>query len=358
MTGQIKAISLFSGAGGMDIGFRRAGVNVIWANDFEKNACESYHKNIGGDIICSSILDVDYKSLPDCDLVFGGPPCQGFSIAGKMDVNDPRNKLIFAFQNVVEAKRPRYFVMENVAALGRLAKFAELREKLLSKYHALGYNTRYAVLDSSDYATPQKRERMILIGTLDTADKIQFPQKCSKKITAREALYGLDEPGTGNNLGVCKAKITLAQSPILRKSPYAGMIFNGMGRPIDLERPAQTLPASMGGNKTPIIDTLLQKNPNANNWLKEWHDFLLKEEAFDAYSITVPKNLRRITVREAARLQGFPDEYIFYGSQCHQYRQIGNSVPPPFAYHVAKAVLDSFRGISYSVPGEQILLAL
>ncbi len=292
------------------------------------------------------MLDIDYSTLPDCDLVFGGPPCQGFSVAGKMDKNDPRSDLIFAFQDVVETKRPRYFVMENVAALAKLEKFADVRERLLSKYHDMGYNTRYMVLDSSDYDTPQKRERMILIGTTDTLDRIQFPEKSDRIITAREALQGLDPPGDGNNQGVCKAKITVASYPVLRKSPYAGMIFNGMGRPINLDRPSQTLPASMGGNKTPIIDEKLLQDAEAEDWLKNWHEFLMSGQPFDAYSITVPPHLRRITVSEAARLQGFPDNYEFCGSQSHKYKQIGNSVPPPFAYHIAMSVVHSFEGNS------------
>lgn len=341
----IKAISLFSGAGGMDIGFLRAGVNIVWANDFEKNACDTYRKNIGDHIVCGSILDIDYSTLPNCDLVFGGPPCQGFSVAGKMDANDPRSKLIFAFQNVVAAKCPKFFVMENVAALAKLDKFAAVRERLFGKYREMGYHIQYKVLDSSDYDTPQKRERMILIGTTESMDRIQFPIKCNHHITAREALTGMDAPGIGNNQGICKARITVAQHPVLRKSPYAGMLFNGLGRPIDLERPSQTLPASMGGNKTPIIDTLLLRNPQSDNWLETWHKFVMQKKDFDAYSIIVPEQFRRITVSEAARLQGFPDNYEFCGSQCHKFKQIGNSVPPPFAYHVAQAVLKSMQGI-------------
>lgn len=352
---KIRAISLFSGAGGMDLGFIRAGVDIVWANDFEKNACETYRQNIGGHIFCGSILDVDYASLPNCDLIFGGPPCQGFSVAGKMDFNDPRSKLIFAFQNVVEAKRPTYFVMENVAALARLDKFSSIREKLISQYDALGYSTRFEILNSCDYETPQKRERMILIGTLNSIATIQFPKRCSKIITAREALKSLDAPGVGNNQGLCKAKITVAQSPILRKSPYAGMIFNGMGRPIDLDRPSQTLPASMGGNKTPIVDEWLLRDPAAENWIRKWHNFLMTHEKFDAYSINVPSHLRRITVSEAAKLQGFPDGYQFMGSQCHKYKQIGNSVPPPFAYHIAIAVVASLCGAKVPQEGQMLL---
>ena len=352
---KVKAISLFSGAGGMDLGFLRAGVEIVWANDFDKYACETYRANIGTHIICGSILDIDYNSLPDCDLVFGGPPCQGFSVAGKMDINDPRSKLIFAFQDIVATKRPRYFVMENVAALAKLEKFAEVRKRLFDKYTEMGYNFRYMVLNSSDFETPQKRERMILIGTTDPFEQIQFPTKCTRVITAREAWKGLARPGTGNNQGICKARITVAAFPVLRKSPYAGMIFNGMGRPINLDQPAQTLPASMGGNKTPIIDDSLLADPNANDWLKEWHAFIQTGRKFDAYSIEVPPQLRRITVSEAARLQGFPDGYVFYGSQCHKYKQIGNSVPPPFAYHVATAVLNSMAGITPPPPRQPLL---
>ena len=354
---KIRAISLFSGAGGMDLGFIRAGIEVVWANDFDKNACDTYKANIGSHITCCSILDIDYSTLPDCDLIFGGPPCQGFSVAGKMDANDPRSQLIFAFQDVVACKKPTYFVMENVAALARLEKFAPIREKLISRYDALGYKTRFMVLDSIDYETPQKRERMILIGTMHSPSDIQFPLKCKNIITAREALLSLDPPGVGNNQGVCNAKITVAQTPILRKSPYAGMIFNGMGRPINLDRPSQTLPASMGGNKTPIVDDLLLRNPKADNWLEHWHKFLMSGEKFNAYDIEVPRNLRRITVSEAARLQGFPDNFRFMGSQCHKFKQIGNSVPPPFAYHVATAVVASIKGISIPQDG-QMLLAL
>ena len=121
---KIRAISLFSGAGGMDLGFTRAGVDVVWANDFNAAACETYRLNFGEEIHHGSLIDFDYTALPDCDLVFGGPPCQGFSVAGKMNPDDPRSKLVFEFQKVVDAKRPQFFVMENVAALGRLAKFA------------------------------------------------------------------------------------------------------------------------------------------------------------------------------------------------------------------------------------------
>lgn len=340
MKKRIRAISLFSGAGGMDLGFRKAGVEVVWANDFNKAACETYRANFGEEIHEGSLMDFDYATLPDCDLVFGGPPCQGFSVAGKMDPKDPRSKLVFEFQRVVAAKRPRYFVMENVAALGRLEKFASVRKRLLDGYRRMGYRVRFEVLDSQYYSTPQRRERLIMIGTTDAVKEIKFPSPGKTLIAAREILSKLDEPGTGNNQGVCEARITLAKKPVLRISAYAGMLFNGLGRPIDLSRPCQTLPASMGGNKTPIIDTRLLKDATATDWLKTVHAKAAK--GTDMGKVKVPRFMRRITVSEAAALQGFPKEFEFCGSRCDKYKQIGNSVPPPLAYAVAKAVVKSF----------------
>lgn len=340
MKREIRAISLFSGAGGMDLGFRKAGFEVVWANDFNKAACDTYRANFGDEIREGSLMDFDYEKLPDCDLVFGGPPCQGFSVAGKMDPHDPRSKLVFEFQKVVAAKRPRYFVMENVAALARLDKFEIVRKRLLAGYERLGYSVAFRVLDSQYYSTPQRRERLIMIGTTDDVGNIRFPRRQGKLIRARDVLEEFDDAGVGNNQDVCDAHITLAKHPVLRNSAYAGMLFNGLGRPIDLERPCQTLPASMGGNKTPFIDTRLLRDPHADSWLEQIHGQALDGKW--ARTRRVPAFLRRITVNEAAALQGFPRGFCFCGSRCDRYKQIGNSVPPPFAYHIARAVMRSF----------------
>ena len=342
MKRKIRAVSLFCGAGGLDLGFKNAGFDIVWANDFNRAACDTHERNFPGtEVHCGSITDFDYEhEIPDCELVFGGPPCQGFSVAGKMDPNDPRSKLVFEFQNVVAAKRPRYFVMENVAALARLEKFQSVRRALLVRYQELGYRVEYRVLNSQLYNTPQRRERMIMIGTLDEDGEIPFPRQRCNLVTARQILQAFPPAGQGCNQGVCAARITMAVHPILRASPYAGMLFNGLGRPIDLDRPCQTLPASMGGNKTPFIDTRRLENPNATDWLRETHQKLLDGVA--SANFAVPEYFRRITVSEAAALQGFPMNFVFCGSQCDQYKQIGNSVPPPFAECIAKAIMRRF----------------
>jgi len=342
MKSRVRAVSLFSGAGGMDLGFAKAGFEIVWANDFNKAACETHALNFKDtEVHCGSIMDFDYRrDIPDCDLVFGGPPCQGFSVAGKMDPDDPRSKLVFEFQKVVAAKRPRYFVMENVAALGCLGKFAAVRNALLEEYARLGYQVECRVLNSQEYGTPQRRERMIMIGTLDRPERMPFPKPSKRRIAARSVLARLDPPGQGNNQGVCTARITMAVRPVMRVSPYAGMMFNGLGRPIDLDRPCQTLPASMGGNKTPFIDTRRLADPNAPDWLVATHAALAA--GANPAQFAVPTYFRRITVSEAAALQGFPSKFVFCGSQCDKYRQIGNSVPPPFAERIAKSVMERF----------------
>ena len=207
----------------------------------------------------------------------------------------------------------------------------------------MGYAVRFEILDSQHYNTPQRRERLIMVGTLCGMDAIRFPKKSRRVVTAREVLAGFDEPGIGNNQGVCDARITTAKSPVLRASPYAGMLFNGMGRPIDPSRPCQTLPASMGGNQTPIIDVRLLKDPTATDSLKTLHAKAVKGRNISG--VKVPTFLRRITLSEAAALQGFPKDFKFLGSRCDKYRQIGNSVPPPLAEAIAKEIVKAMRQV-------------
>ena len=129
----MKGISLYSGAGGLDIGFRKAGFEMIWANDFNKNAYESYAKNVGNHIRCGDInnyLD-EIKEIKDIDIVIGGPPCQGFSVAGKMDRNNPRSKHVWTFTDVIEMLNPKAFAMENVKALGNSFKMGTAKKILI-----------------------------------------------------------------------------------------------------------------------------------------------------------------------------------------------------------------------------------
>jgi len=342
MANKLTGLSLFSGAGGMDIGFEKAGYEIVWANDFDKAACETYAENIGfiehGDI--NSYIPA-LKKYRGVDVVFGGPPCQGFSVAGKMDPNDERSQLVWSFFEVVKELKPRAFVMENVKALAENARFTDLREELIVSFKSLGYDVSLSVLVASDYGVPQKRERMFLVGTQNKKAAHLFTNILSefktKPRSVRDAIAHLGLPGSKDNAFVCNAGITLASAPILRKSPYAGMLFNGAGRPLDLERPSSTLPASMGGNKTPIIDQSLMDDPKAEDWIKKYHQHLMNGGKPHEWKST-PKHLRRLTVNEALLLQTFPKDFVIKGSKSSAYRLIGNAVPCLLAETVAKAL--------------------
>lgn len=344
----VKTVSLFSGAGGLDIGAIKAGAHIVFANDMMKEACMSYRKNIGEHIVQGNINEIleDFPTIDDADLLIGGPPCQGFSVAGKMDVNDKRSQLIWSYLKAVSIVKPKAFVMENVKALGALEKWKPIREKLLSEMRALGYSVNYMILNASEFDVPQARERIFVVGIKGDSSLIPNWESmiCDYKVTAptvREALKVLDRAGEGNNKGTCKAKITLAANPVMRKSPYAGMLFNGLGRPTKIDGYSATLPASMGGNKTPIIDERELYN-NEEPWIKGYHEEISKDPSKAEFK-EAPSFLRRMTVEEAAVLQTFPLEYDFQGSQSSKYTQIGNAVPCNMAKAVVSMVVDIIR---------------
>jgi DNA (cytosine-5)-methyltransferase 1 len=341
-----RAVSLFSGAGGMDLGFLRAGFEIAWAIDRMPDACATYRKNIGGHITTGDIRAVDGSELPGCDLVIGGPPCQGFSVAGHRDPDDPRSSLTWDFVRLVGALKPQAFVMENVKALA-MKRWKPLRGLLLARLEGLGYRVLMHVLDARAYGVPQGRERVFFVGTRDELPPVRcIPPTVDKPLTAGEVLRRLPPPGTAPNLGVCRAKVVPAKKPELRRSPFAGMLFNGQGRPIDLASTVNTLPASMGGNRTPIVDEGELRH-GLPSWVAEYHACLMKGKP----PLTMaPARLLRLTVTEATLLQTFPPDFRFEGKQSSQYTQIGNAVPPRLAEAVARRVLDSLNGIGGEEP--------
>lgn len=338
------AVSLFSGAGGLDMGFVMEGFDILWANDLDADACETYRRNIGGHIVCGDI-DKRMGELAQfsgkVDLLIGGPPCQGFSVAGKMNPDDPRSQNVWRYLKALEIVRPRAFLMENVKALGVLEKWGEVREKLLRGMKDLGYNAAYVVVNASDYNVPQNRERVLFVGFRDGGGEpldlaaMLAPYKV-KAPTVRDVLLKLDRPGTGSNTNVCNARITFCTKPVMRKSPYAGMLFNGAGRPIRVNGYCSTLPASMGGNKTPFIDEE-ELYDGAESFVERYHKGLCDGTVTPEFK-EAPKRLRRLTVEEAAAIQTFPKGYDFAGARSSMYKQIGNAVPCNLARQVAKMI--------------------
>ena len=341
----LSGLSLFSGAGGMDLGFIRAGVEIVSANDIDRDACLTYEANHPKGIIkCGDIHQhlTDICRFEGVDIVFGGPPCQGFSVAGKMNPDDPRSQLLWVFMEVVRLIKPQAFICENVKALAVLDKWSEVRQNLFYLANQLGYQYKLLILNASDFGVPQSRERMFFIGFRDVKDinnlEAQFDRHKKLSPIVRDIILPLGVAGSKGNQRICNAKVTIATKPVMRKSPYAGMMFNGQGRPLNPDGYSCALHASMGGNKTPIIDEE-HCYFGQDSWVEWYHSYLMKGGA-PLSSDAAPPRLRRLTVDEALRLQTFPHDYQFIGRQSSVYRQIGNAVPCDLAQVVAEVIRD------------------
>ena len=359
----INFVSLYTGAGGMDLGFMDAGMTPVWSNDIDPTAVETYKAELARRGIANhtatvgDIRDQGQKpSAGDADLVIGGPPCQGFSVAGRMDPNDPRSRHVWDFLGMVARVQPKAFVMENVKALLVNRRWSALIGALKDKAERIGdgYRVEAYLLNASHYGVPQARERMFLVGVPTDCELPDFTSQLTadNPPTVRDAFQGLPALGEPGNDSLCTAKVTLAKNPVLRKSPYAGMLFNGQGRPLNLDGPALTLPASMGGNRTPIIDQDELEN-GGEPWIVQYHRRLWEDGKKPLKRVPRDVRLRRLSVEESAALQTFPTEMAWKGRQSAQYRQIGNAVPPVLAQHVASAVV-GVLGESQTTTGRAI----
>lgn len=326
----------------MDVGAVEAGFEVIAASEIDSHACKTYIKNHPNTVMIEGDIDEcmsEVVGFSGVDLVIGGPPCQGFSVAGKMDPSDPRSKLVFSFCEAVEKLQPRAFIMENVKSLGKLAKFEDVRQEIIRRMGKAGYKTTLHILNAKDFGVPQSRERVFFIGIKKSEKSFKpefFDTFRKDAVSLRCAISHLGRAGSKNNPTVTKAKITMAETPVLRKSPYAGMMFNGQGRPLNPDAWSSTLPASMGGNRTPIIDEE-HLYDYKESWVEGYHKKLLSGEVAGKYG-QAPSHLRRLTIHEAAIIQSFPNNYQFEGPQSRVFSQIGNAVPCKLAAAVTGAV--------------------
>lgn len=329
-------MSVYSGCGGMDYGFWLAGMEPVYALDSNQDAVDSYNVNFPHEAYCGDVEDAIGDMTPGmADVVIGGPPCQGFSVSGKMDPGDQRSQQVFRFMDVVDRVRPHAFVMENVAALAESSRWLSVITELVARAE-VNYDVQLDVVDAAWYSVPQHRRRMFLIGLPKGTGAVNVRRSTAwaSLVTAQGAIARIPK---WMNTDHCNAVITLARNPVIRKSPYAGMLLNGGGRVMNLREPAPTLPASMGGNRTPIID-LNQLKYAQVPWIEEYHMHLLNGgKPFS--SIPSYADMRRITLQEAASLQSFPEEFTLRGSLTSRYRQVGNAVPPLLAKGIAKALI-------------------
>jgi len=298
---QLTVASLFSGAGGLDLGFQQAGYKLVWANDNDHDSVETYKLNFGEHCVLGDVEQLDLSSIPDVDIIIGGFPCQGFSVANmKRHAADSRNVLYKSFVNAVTIKQPKYFLAENVKGILSIEK-GEVFKLIVEEFSNAGYRCRYALVNAANYGAPQNRQRVLIFGVRKDLDVIDFewpplPTHIDNQISIGEALKDLPDPDGEHNL---ENHVYSAF-----KLKFNGYISN---RAVDPNKPSPTITArgdTKGG----------------------------------AMIIHHPNNLRRITCREAAVIQGFPLDFKFYGSMTSVYRQVGNAVPSQLAFAAAKQI--------------------
>lgn len=415
----MNIISLFSGAGGMDLGFKMAGFNIVWANDFNNDAVETYKRNLGNHIILGDITKIKSDEIPlkegEVDVIIGGFPCQGFSIANKnRNIKDQRNFLYKEMLRIIKDKKPKFFVAENVKGILNLAK-GKVIELIIEDFKKLGYKVDYKLLNAADFGVPQQRERVIIIGNRINQDNI-FPEKTHADLYPGEDNYNeLDLKYIDRNLypyvTVENVIGFLRHEPI--RNGYSREEFIVDNRKIYNHIASTSVKDKFWGrkyqvNQHDICDYLrfwrrksgwstkrideyfgykhtaghwFRKDnnsgsiPKPNDWIKlknilgfddkfdkEVMTFIEKPIKFeqslrvtnwnrvsDTITATQPEihidKERRLSARECAIIQTFPDDFIFYGSLNSIYRQIGNAVPPILAEKIAlkiKEVLEDY----------------
>lgn len=391
-----RLVSLFSGAGGMDKGFQDAGFNIVWANDFDKDAVNTYKKNFGEHIVLGDITKIPSSEIPnDIDVVIGGFPCQGFSVNNtKRNMEDKRNFLYKELLRIVRDKKPKVFVAENVKGLLSMEK-GKVIEMIKSDFEELGYKVDYKLLLAAEYGVPELRERVIIIGNRIGVDNI-YPK----------ATHYVDYKNYSNNTHLPHTPTVKETIGFLAKERLRDDSFEINGRVIHDHIASEKVADTFWGRKyqvnqfdicdylkywrnksgwtTTKVDKHFGYKYTAGHWFRkdngsgsipkpeDWWELKkilgfddkydkqvttleLKDITFeqslrisnwDRPSDTItatqpeihPNKMRRLSVRECAMIQTFPDNFKFTGSLNSKYRQIGNAVPVLMANKIAECV--------------------
>ena len=325
----MKLVSFFSGSGGLDLGFKKSGFEIIWANEYDKSIWETYEKNHPNTILDRrNIVDVDSSEVPDCDGIIGGPPCQSWSEAGSLrGIEDKRGQLFFDFIRIIRDKQPKFFLAENVS--GMLAPRHQVALSNIKKlFEDCGYNLSFKLLNSSNFGVPQDRLRVFFIGIRkDFNFKYEFPKPFDKKITLKDSIWDL----RNNVLPADKKNQTNGDKCKIPNHEYLtggfSSIFKSRNRVRSWDEQSFTIQA--GGRHCPI-------HPQAPKMIK-------LEKNKQIFDPQYESKYRRLSVREVARIQTYPDDFKFYyKSLLDGYKMIGNSVPIQLAYVLGNSMINQF----------------
>ncbi len=344
MENKLTYVDLFTGAGGFYRGFKDAGLEPLFSCEIWKPAIDTLNKNYPDiNLFADDIHKLDEEEILKrldgriCDIVVGGPPCQGFSTIGKRLAKDPRNELVFEFIRVVSIIKPKLFIMENVKGLLSANK-GIMRELLIEEFKKIGYsNTISSVLIASDYDVPQNRQRVFFMGTRDDLTEnekleISFPKAHEKKVTVGEAIMDLmgKENEVPNHVPMNHNATVVAR---IKCIPEGGGI------------PEEGLPEEVAyGSRSDYINNKLKNFSHVYKRLDRNKQSTTMVPGHNAFPLH-PVADRSLTVREAARIQTFPDDVVFCGSRQEQCIQVGNAVPVKLAEALAKNASAYIEGI-------------
>ena len=392
-----SVVGLFSGCGGLDLGFKQAGFDILWANDFDQDSVKTYRENIGDHIVLGDITKIPNKDIPSgFDVLLGGFPCQGFSVANiKRSMKDERNFLYLEMLRVIKNKKPKFFVAENVKGLLSMEKGAVI-DMIVKDFEKIGYKVDYRLLTASDYGVPQHRQRVFIIGNRigkqNTFPKIThglkndlFNPKLEPYVSTKEAIGHLARVRTRDNPFIHKNVKIFNHVARMNVSDK----FWGRKHEVNQFDICDYLKKWREGSgwSTKKIDEHFGYAHTAGHWFRkdnnsgsipnpdDWRELkkLLKfddkydkqvmeleektivfeqslrisnwEEPSDTITATGPEihpnKKRRLSVRECAILQTFPDDFVFHGAIGSMYKQIGNAVAVDLAYQIAKLIKKS-----------------
>ncbi len=328
----MKIVSLFSGAGGLDLGFEKAGFTTIWANEYDKEIWKTYENNFPHVTLDKrSITQISAEEIPEADGIIGGPPCQSWSEAGALrGIEDERGKLFFDFIRILRQKKPLFFLAENVSGM-LAARHAEALNNIIRLFQESGYTLSYKLLNAHDYGVAQDRKRVFFVGyRKDLEIRFDFPQPIRTKRYLRDVIWDLKDSA----IPAKEKNHTNGAQCIVPNHEYAigsfSTIFMSRNRVRNWDEPSFTIQA--GGRHAPL-------HPQAPKMR-----FIEKNKR-----IFVPGKehlYRRLSVRECARIQSFPDNHIFYYDNVMAgYKMVGNAVPPNMAYFLAKKIKEDLQKI-------------
>jgi len=332
MKDKLKYIDLFSGSGGFSLGFDNKGFQNVFSIDIEPSYCDTYkfnfpkHQLIEKDICNLSDSEIsNLKGFEEIDVVIGGPPCQGFSMAGNIGrkfIEDPRNKLFKEFVRVVQVIKPKFFVMENVARLYNHNK-GETRKEIIKDFQNIGYKVECKILNSADYGVPQVRKRVIFIGTKHNQEII-FPKKSVKEyLTVKEVLDCYPYLESGEESTIPNHVAMNHSKQMLIKMKYV----------------------KDGGSREEIPVSIRPKSGDIRKYIRYKSNEPSVCVTGDMRKIFHYEQNRALTVRELAKLQSYPDDFVFKGSKISQQQQVGNSVPPKMAEAIADTIIKMFKNV-------------